>query len=82
MNVICKQTSIAQGKLKIMINKLCQTNHIFQTIVQAILCTLTAVIILNWNHFEAKIKKGLTFKKLNAELFDEQFCIFFQSAFS
>ena len=27
-------------------------------------------------------QKGLTFKKLNAELFDEQFCIFFQSAFS
>ena len=64
MNVICKQTSIAQGKLKIMINKLCQTNYIFQTIVQAILCTLTAVIILNWIHIEVGIKKkGLTFKK-------------------
>ena len=47
MNVICKQTSIAQGKLKVMINELCQTDHFFQTIVQAILCTLIAVIILN-----------------------------------
>ena len=53
MNVICKQTSIAQGEIKkIMINKLCQTIFFKQGTMYSI-----TVIILNSIHFEAKIKK-------------------------